>query len=142
LTNSDLVGANLCGVDLDRANLKGARLKSVVSDRRTKLSTVTGHKTNSNTNLMVKERPIVESETIAHSATPTKIQYEPTQAVQSIKATKKKPGTNPLGILLLGVVTTVTVAGYIFWTQNPDYPWSLKLKVWQSQLEQLMPEVK
>jgi hypothetical protein len=36
-------------------------------------------------------------------------------------------------------MATLGVAGYVFWTQNPEYPWSLKLKIWQGHLEQLIP---
>lgn len=145
LTNSDLVGANVCGVDFEQANLKGARLKSVISDRRTKLSTVSNQKTS----LLVKERPIVETNTIIQppiiqpsaieSPTPTRIQLNETAPKPPTKPKKQKSGSNPLGILLLGIITTVSVAGYVFWTQNPDYPWSLKFKIWQSQVEQLLP---
>jgi uncharacterized protein YjbI with pentapeptide repeats len=134
LTNSDLVGANVCGVDLEQANLKGTKLKSIVSDRHTKLSTLNNHQTNS----MVTAKPVVESETIARSLTPTKIQHNQTLPVQLTKASQKS-GANRLGILLIGIVAAVVATGYIFWTQNPEYPWSLKLKIWRSQLEQLMP---
>ncbi|NJO97939.1 MAG: pentapeptide repeat-containing protein [Pleurocapsa sp. CRU_1_2] len=137
LTNSDLVGANVCGVDLDRANFKGARLKSIVSDRRTKLPTLNSHKNNFKPDLTIKERSI-ELQTSASSFSPTKIQHHQNQPVQSTKV-KKKSGANRIGILLIAIVATVTATGYIFWTQNPEYPWSLKLKIWRSQLEQLMP---
>jgi uncharacterized protein YjbI with pentapeptide repeats len=145
LTNSDLVGANVCGVDFDQANLKGARLKSVISDRHTKLSTASNQKTS----LMVKERPIVETNTIIQpliiqpsviqSATPTRIQLNETLLAPSTKPKKQKSKSNLLGILLFGIIATTSIGGYVFWTQNPDYPWSLKLKIWQSHLEQLLP---
>jgi hypothetical protein len=91
---------------------------------------------------MVKAKPVVKSEVepeaIARSLTPTKIQHIQTAPVQLTKASQK-PAKNRLGILLIGIVAAVTATGYIFWTQNPEYPWSLKLKIWRSQLEQLMP---
>ncbi|MEO1672120.1 MAG: pentapeptide repeat-containing protein [Cyanobacteria bacterium J06631_2] len=134
LTNTDLMGANVCGVDLDQANLKGAKLKSVISDRHTQLSLRgNSHKTN----LMVKERP-------ATKATPedsTRIQHSQEQNLQAIAASpnKKKSTPNVLGILFLGIVAMVTAAGYVFWTQNPEYSWREQIEAGKVKLEQLMP---
>jgi len=137
LTNTNLVGANVCGVDLDRANLKGARLKSVISDRHTQMSGIADSKTN----LMVKERPLEPVKTpTPESESPTKIQQEIEVApLAKSSSAKQKKSSNWFGIFLLGIIATLTAGGYVFWTQNPDYPWSLKLEAWKGQLEQLMP---
>jgi len=135
LTNTDLVGANVCGVDLDRANLKGAKLKSMISDRYTQLSATSGSKTN----LMVKEKPALEPTNTPILESPTKIQSPLTTQDKDPKMSKKST-KNWWNIFWLGIIATFAAGGYIFWTQNPDYPWSAKLETWKGQLEQLIPQ--
>lgn len=132
LTNTDLVGANVCGVDLDRANLKGAKLKSVISDRHTQLSTVSSSKT-----ILVKEKPAIKATEMLES--PTTIQLPPNPMVEATETKQRKSGKNWFGVLMLGTLATLAAIGYVFWTQNPDYPWSAKLETWKGQLERLMP---
>ena len=127
LTNTNLVGANVCGVDLDRANLKGAKLKSVISDRHTQLSSI-----GSRNNLMVKERPVVTTETKADE---TKIQQPiNVHLSQSISPTQKQNKNSSAWWVILFLAITGIAAG-IFWIQNPNHPWFAKFEVWKNQIE-------
>ncbi|MEL7408632.1 MAG: pentapeptide repeat-containing protein [Cyanobacteria bacterium J06558_2] len=70
LTNTVLIGANLCGVDLQQAHLEGTKLKSIVSDRHTQL---TSDNSNANHNLPVAVKQIVLESNIT-APTPEQLQ--------------------------------------------------------------------
>jgi uncharacterized protein YjbI with pentapeptide repeats len=113
LTNTDLMGANICGVKLDSSHIKGTKLKAVVSDRDTQL-------------------PVPVS-----AGTTTLIAPETTEAETQIEATIKeqKPAFRQrfTWIFLLGIIGFIAIVGYIFFSNNPDFPWKQKI-------EQLVPQ--
>lgn len=149
LTNTDLAGADIRGVDLELVNLNKTKLvkpaKPLGSALNSRSNPGNTPRDPAGSNVMVKERPIVETDIVEKNAV---IQFPPvSQTSEEVstskklsrkegqsKLPKKRKKINIIPILFLGVLGCIIAGGYVF-NQNSDFTWQpLKQK-----LEQMIP---